>query len=110
MKRIGLSVAFFIAGLLTTWAAMLAGSHLPRRFHVKLAPHFGGCYEIGPCSVPWWVTALFIAYFLGPSLIFALTGWISARPGIAASKKLGRLFGLVIITAMLYLTGHAISG
>lgn len=110
MKRLGVTVAFFIVGLMTTWAAMLAGSHMPRGFHVKLAPNFKGCYEIGPCSVPWWATALLIAYLLGPSLIFAATGWVSALPGIATSKRLGRLLALVIITALLYCAGYAISG
>ncbi len=111
MKRIGLSVAFFIVGLLTTWAAMLAGSQVPPRFKVKLVHHvFSGCYEIGPRSVSWWATALLATYLLGPSLIFAATGWISSRPGIAISKQLGRLSALIVITALLYIAGYAISG
>lgn len=89
---------------------MVAGSNLPPRFHVKLVHKgFSGCYEIGPCSVPWWVTALLMAYLFGPSLIFAGTGWISARPGITASKRLGRLVVLIVITALLYLAGYAVS-
>lgn len=31
MKRLGLSSSFFFAGLLTIWAALWAGSHLPAR-------------------------------------------------------------------------------
>lgn len=110
MKRIGLSLGFLIAGLLTTWAALVAGSHMSFRFHFKLVHRdSGACYEIGPCSVPWWVIAALVAYLLGPSLIFTVTGWLSARPGVTASKKLRRLLLLTVLTVLLYLLGYAIS-
>lgn len=110
MKRIGLSVGFLIAGLLTSWAAMVAGSHLPFRFHVKLLRRdSSACYEIGPCSVSWWVTAALVAYILGPSFIFMVTGWLSARPGVTTSKKLSRLLLLAVFTVLLYLLGYVIS-
>ena len=110
MKRIGLSVGFLIIGLLTTWAAMFAGSHMSFRFHIKLLHHDSrACYEIGPCSVSWWVTAALVAYILGPSLIFTVTGWVSARPGVTTSKKLSRLLILTVLTVLLYLLGYVIS-
>lgn len=110
MKRIGLSIAFFIVGLLTMWAAMVAGSHMSFRFSPNWAKSSSGCHEIGPCSVPWWITVLLIAYLLGPSLIFAMTGWSSARPGVPTRKRFGRLLALMAITALLYLVGYAIGG
>ena len=110
MKRIGLSVGFLIAGLLTTWAAMFAGSHIPFSFHIQLPHHdSSACYEIGPCSVPWWVTAALVAYLFGPSFIFMVTGWLSARPGVSTSTKLSRLLMLSVPTALLYLLGYVIS-
>jgi hypothetical protein len=111
VKRIGLSVACFIVGLLTTLAAMWVGSEMPPQFKVKSAHHiFSGCSEIGPCVVPWWETALLAACLLGPSLIFAATGWVSSRPGITTAKKLGRLLALMVSTALLYLAGYALNG
>lgn len=110
MKRIGLSVGFLIVGLLTTWAAMFAGSHMSFRLPVKLLDHDSkACYEIGPCSVPWWVTAALVAYILGPSFIFTVTGWLSTRPGVTTSKKLSRLLMLTVLTVLLYLLGYAMS-
>lgn len=110
MKRAGVALAFFIVGLITSWAAMLAGSHISRRFHVDGLSHIGGCNEIGPCAVPWWMTALLTAYFLGPSLIFATIGWISVGPSVTYFQRLARLLALVVTTALLYFAGYAISG
>jgi hypothetical protein len=110
VKRIGLSSVFFIVGLLTTWAAMFAGSHISPWFKFSLVHHSSrACYEIGPCSVPWWATTLLATYFLGPSLVFSVTGWISARPGISTSKRIRRLLALIVITALLYLMAYAIN-
>ena len=58
----------------------------------------------------WWMAALLIAYFLGPSLIFATIGWISVNPGITYIQRLARLLALVVITALLYLAGYTMSG
>jgi hypothetical protein len=111
VSRIRLTFAFFIVGLLTTWVAMVAGSHMPLRFRIKFAAQASsGCYEIGPCVLPWWATSLLVAFLVGPALIFALTGWISAPPIISATKKLGRLAALIVITTLFYLASYAIRG
>lgn len=54
--------------------------------------------------------ALFLAYVLGPSLIFAVTGWVSARPVPGHARGVHRLFRLVIVTTLFYLVAAAISG
>ena len=108
MKRAGLSITFFIFGLLTSWASMYLGSHMSFHLNVTLLPHISdACTEIGLCTVPWWVAALFAIYLFGPSLVFAATGWISAGPSTTTRQRLGRLLALIAITAMLYLFGYA---
>lgn len=109
MKRLGLSFAFFIAGLLTTWAALFAGSHLPEHIKFNLSlPVSGSCHEIDLCSVPWWISALLIAYLLAPSLIFAVTGWISAGACISTSRMFARLLALMLMTALFYIASYVV--
>lgn len=109
MKRLGLSLTFFIAGLLTTWAALFAGSHLPEymKFNLSL-PASSSCHEIDLCSVPWWISALLIIYLLAPSLVFAVTGWFSARACISMSRRLVRLLALIAMTGLFYIASYVI--
>lgn len=109
MRRVGLALLFLAVGLVTTWAALRAGSHMAFRLPFRLVPRGGGgCYEIGPCSLPWWAAALLFGYLFGPALVFAITGWISAHPGTGALRIWCRLLGLVVATALFFVTPYAL--
>lgn len=109
MKRIGWAALFFVVGIVTTWAAMWTTSHMPHKLQLNLVPRISGdCDEIGPCSLPWWASSLFLVYVLGPSLAFALTGWLSARPGVDHVKGVPRLVRLIAGTVLFYFVASAI--
>lgn len=106
MRRVYLAFLFLAVGLVTTWAALWVGSNMSYRLPLKLVPHTrGGCYEIGPCWVPWWAIVLLLGYLLGPALIFAITGWVSAHPGTGALRIWLRLIGL-FLTGLFFVAGY----
>ena len=109
MRRFGLALLFFAVGLVTTWAALKIGSDMSYRLPFKLVPRTrGGCYEIGPCEPPWWTIVPLLGYLFGPALIFAITGWVSGRPGTGALRALLRLLGLVLATGLFFVTPYAL--
>jgi hypothetical protein len=78
------------------------------RLPIKVLPHdSGSCHEIGLCTQPWWITAAFLAYLFGPSVVFALTGWVTAGTGTPVRNVAFRLVVLILLTASLYLIGYA---
>ena len=78
--------------------------HLPIRV---LTYDSRGCQEIGLCSQPWWITAAFLAYLLGPSVVFGVTGWVTGGAGTFVRNVASRLAVLILLTASLYLIGYA---
>ena len=109
MRRTGLALLFLAVGLATTWVALKVGSQMSYRLPFKLVPrNRGGCYEIGPCWLPWWAIVLLLGYLLGPTLIFAITGCVSARPGTGALRVWLRLLALIIWTSLFFLVGYAL--
>lgn len=109
MRRVGFALLFLAVGLLTTWMALKVSSQMSYRLPFKLVPRAGrGCYEIGPCWLPWWAIVPLLGYLLGPTLLFAITGWISARPGTSALRVWLRLLGLVIATGVFFVAGYAL--
>jgi hypothetical protein len=83
MRRVGTAIAFLLVGLFTTWLACWIGSHMAFRLGLGFEANIRGtegCYEMGLCSVPWWVTTVFLMYILGPSVVFAIVGgWLVVR-------------------------------
>lgn len=109
MRRAGLALLFLAVGLVTTWGALKVGSQMSYRLPFKRAPRTrGGCYEIGPCWLPWWAIVPLFGYLLGPTLIFAITGWVSTRPRTGALRVCLRLLALVIVTSLFYVVGYAL--
>jgi hypothetical protein len=108
LRRGGTATAFLLVGLLTTWASCWIGSRMSLRLPIKVLPHgSGGCNEIGLCSQPWWITAAFLAYLFGPSVVFGVTGWGTAGAGTPVRIVAIRLVVLILLTASLYLIGYA---
>ena len=109
MKRAGITIAFLLVGLLTTWLACLAGSHMSFRLPIGVSlRHSNGCYEIGECSVPWWAVLGFLAYILGPSTVFGVAGWFAGRMGVTPRRAMLQLLALIVLTTFLYLTAYAL--
>ena len=104
LRRGGTAIAFLIVGLLTTLASCWLGSRMSLRLPIKVLPHgSGGCHEIGLCSQPWWITAAFLAYLFGPSVVFGVTGWVTASARTSVRNVAFRLVVLILLTAALYL-------
>lgn len=110
MKRAGLSLAYWIAGLITTWLACWIGSRIDWRIHTGWRLYFGrhSCHEIDLCSPPWPVFALLIAFLLGPSLAFAVAGWRIGRQRATARKRVLSLIALVTPTMLIYIASYVI--
>jgi hypothetical protein len=108
LNRSGTATAFLLVGLLTTWASCWIGSRLSLRLPIKVLPNGSGdCHEIGLCSQPWWITAAFLSYLFGPSVVFGVTGWFTAGAGTPVGNVAFRLVVLILLTASLYLIGYA---
>ena len=108
LRRGGTAIVFLIVGLLTTWASCWLGSRMSLRLPTKVLPNgSGSCREIGLCVQPWWITAAFLAYLFGPSLVFGVTGWVTAGAGTSVRNVAFRLVVLILLTASLYLIGYA---
>jgi len=69
----------------------------------------GKCHEIDLCSPPWWITTAFLAYLLGPSIAFAVIGWVSGSGRVLRRNIALRLFVLTTFTVLFYLAGYAIN-
>lgn len=97
MRRWLYSGAYFLAGLLATWASLWIGSRIDYRIPVTRtyfqAPE---CPEVGVCAQSWWVAALLYVHFFWPAVACAILGWRESRRGAVAPK---RLFSLVILAA-----------
>ena len=108
VRRGSAATAFLLVGLLTTWASCWVGSRMSYRLPLKpLFRGSGNCNEIGWCSEPWWIIAAFLAYLFGPSIVFAVTGWVSVRDGTQRRTVALRLALLIGLTALFYLAGYA---
>jgi len=107
VKRIGVGIGFAAIGLVTTWLSCLLGSRMSFRLNIHLPGSSGGCYEIGPCSLPWWATALLLAMLFGPTVVFAVVGWSTGRSPKPMGTAMRRLAALVPLTACFYLFAYA---
>jgi hypothetical protein len=80
-------------------------------FGLRIGERFAsrtGCYEIDRCAVPWWAIAGWLAYFVGPSIAFAIAGWYASRPGKPPIKVAILLLALMAATFALFLLSYAI--
>ncbi len=107
MKRTGVGIGFAVIGLFTTWLSCWLGSRMPFRLGFHFQSGSGGCYEIGPCSLPWWAIVLLLAMLFGPTLVFAIVGWFTGRGPSVARTAAKRLVALVPLTACFYLLAYA---
>ncbi|WP_174991714.1 hypothetical protein [Burkholderia arboris] len=105
-----MSLAYWVAGLITTWFAFWIGSRIDWRIHTGLRLHFGrhSCHEIDLCSPPWPIFALLIAILLGPSLAFAFAGWKIGRQRVTARKLVLSLIALATPTMLFYIASYVI--
>ncbi|MDN7876630.1 hypothetical protein [Burkholderia aenigmatica] len=110
MKRAGFSLAYWIAGLITTWFACWIGSRIDWRIHTgsRWPSDQNACHEIDLCSPPWSITALLIAFLIGPSLAFAFAGWRVGRQRVTALKLVSSLVALVTSTMLFYIATYVI--
>ncbi|MFJ1213781.1 MULTISPECIES: hypothetical protein [Burkholderia cepacia complex] len=110
MKRTGFSLAYWIAGLITTWFALWIGSRIDWQIHTGLRLPFGqdDCREIDLCSPPWPTTVLLIGFLIGPSLAFAFAGWRIGRHRTTPQKVASSLVTLAIPTMLIYIASYVI--
>lgn len=110
MKRAGFSLAYWIAGLITTWFACWIGSRIDWRIHTGLRwpSDRNSCHEIDLCSPPWPTTILLIAFLIGPSLAFAFTGWRISRHRVTTKKLISSLMALAVPTMLVYIGTYVI--
>lgn len=96
--------AFVALGLLVTWACLYVGSHVD---WPKSQTPVHGCHEIDHCDVPWWISLLFIASFLGPAIVYGLIAFIGTGRQWSAARWLRSYSLLISMTAAIYFGGYA---
>jgi hypothetical protein len=107
VKRVGVGFSFAVVGLVTTWFSCWLGSRMSFRLPVHFLGNSGGCYEIGPCSLPWWASAMLFAMLFGPTFVFAVVGWFTGRSPALVRTVVLRLGALIPLTACFYLFSYA---
>lgn len=110
MKRTGFSLAYWIAGLITTWLSLWIESRIDWQIHTGLRLSFGrnDCHEIDLCSPPWPITVLLIGFLIGPSIAFAFAGWKISRHRVTPQKVASSLATLAILTMLIHIASYVI--
>lgn len=110
MKRAGISLAYWIGGLVTTWFSCWIGSRIEWRVHTGLRLPFDehSCREIDLCSLPWTIVALLVVFLVGPSLAFAFAGWRISHGRVTARKLSTSFVVLVTPTMLLYIASYVV--
>jgi len=104
MKRLFLVIGGAVFGLLLTFINIFFASQID--WPISNTPA-GGCYEIDKCNVPWWIVALFISWWLGPTIVCAGVAFVAIRNAWPQRKVVFTLLIVAVISAMFYVSWYA---
>lgn len=69
-------------------------------------PHHG-CHELDACDVPWWIAALFVAWMVGPAVVYGITAFVGMGRRWRPATWIAVFAGLLLATCGCYFSWFA---